>query len=843
MIARNPARAAPFSRGKGAVKHRGRRHGSAPDRGGVREWRADPVRFPRVTSMSASSTSVSQSPASATATPPVPSPAAGSGSTSASASGPPARRLTLGVGFLLGETVLTVAELLMVGAPLVELARPALRVTGLAYRVGPIVAALLLLAAVRAADSLRPVMFARAAKRAGRTVTAAELEAAQRAMTRAPLEAALWRWLIWLGAAVYIALRSVQLGVLAWPSATGLITEVLLHTGAVAAIRALAWQRILGGARREILPNVDPLRDFAGSYRRWLWSTAAALFGVTFAVNAALVSVFTDLSARQAGTLLSLVLPAMIVPAWLWYRSLARRSLPIERYLDVAVRHPGVRGPARDDPRAVAAFRAAQSIPYRLAVYQGLAATFIAVAVVAVGRSLAHLDTDSARRLLGAIALDVLAMGLYETLVLRDVLRPLLGQLGARHRLPVAEVRSPVSLRTKLVLFFSGITVFTAGLVLLFTFSPTHALEKIIGSVVLAFALALGLVLLIVRDMVTPIRALEQRADEMARGELARPVAPSGEADEIGRLTFAFEEMRRAMRDKLRTTESLNVDLEREVRRRTEVLEQRNGELREALEKLRRAQDDLVRTEKLASMGRLVAGIAHEINNPVNAVINTLGPLSETIHQIALVKNGGAASSSGAPAPETDVAALAQEAEEMLRVVERGAARSKAIVQALHNYSRGDEETPRELNLARSVDDTLDLLRHRLTNVRVEKEIETGLRVRGFAGQIDQVFMNLITNAAQAIGARERGGTIRVAVARVGDDVEISIADDGPGIPPEVIPRIFDPFFTTKDVGEGSGLGLSIVHGIIERHGGKIRVDSRVGEGTTFRITLPSTAG
>jgi signal transduction histidine kinase len=271
------------------------------------------------------------------------------------------------------------------------------------------------------------------------------------------------------------------------------------------------------------------------------------------------------------------------------------------------------------------------------------------------------------------------------------------------------------------------------------------------------------------------------------------------------------------------------------VRRRTEVLEQRNGELREALEKLRRAQDDLVRTEKLASMGRLVAGIAHEINNPVNAVINTLGPLSDTIHQIAHGKNGD-----GAPSSETDIAGLAKEAEEMLRVVERGAARSKAIVQALHNYSRGDEETPRELNLARSVDDTLDLLRHRLTNVRVEKEIETGLRVRGFAGQIDQVFMNLITNAAQAIGTRERGGTIRVAVARAGDEVEISIADDGPGIPPEVIPRIFDPFFTTKDVGEGSGLGLSIVHGIIERHGGKIRVDSRVGEGTTFRITLPA---
>ena len=149
--------------------------------------------------------------------------------------------------------------------------------------------------------------------------------------------------------------------------------------------------------------------------------------------------------------------------------------------------------------------------------------------------------------------------------------------------------------------------------------------------------------------MVNPVRALEERSDEMARGELARPVPPSGEADEIGRLSFAFEDMRRALRDKLRSTESLNVDLEREVRRRTEVLEERNAELHDALEKLRRAQDDLVRSEKLASMGRLVAGIAHEINNPVNAVINTLGPLAETIHQITA--GGGDATGSAFRVP------------------------------------------------------------------------------------------------------------------------------------------------------------------------------------------------
>jgi hypothetical protein len=351
-----------------------------------------------------------------------------------------------------------------------------------------------------------------------------------------------------------------------------------------------------------------------------------------------------------------------------------------------------------------------------------------------------------------------------------------------------------------------------------------------LASIGLALALALGLVLLIVRDMVNPVRALEERSDEMARGELARPVPPSGEADEIGRLSFAFEEMRRALRDKLRSTESLNIDLEREVRRRTEVLEQRNAELHDALEKLRRAQDDLVRSEKLASMGRLVAGIAHEINNPVNAVINTLAPLEEAIKTMVDSHDGA------------ETSRAAGEAQEMLRVVQRGAARSKAIVQALHNYSRGDEQRPRELVLARSVDDTLDLLRHRLRNVRVEKEIDPELRLHGFPGQIDQVFMNLISNAAQAVGARESGGTIRIAARKQADDVEITVADDGPGIPVDVISKIFDPFFTTKDVGEGSGLGLSIVHGIVDRHGGRIMVESQVGQGTTFRIVLPTRA-
>jgi signal transduction histidine kinase len=724
------------------------------------------------------------------------------------------RRSGFGGRLIAVELLLTVAEVLAIVGPTLSLAAQSLRASGESFRVGALLVALMAAGWLRAADLLRPLAAAREAKQSGRPLDAAASAAAEHAIRRAPVEVAATRFVIWSLAVCYVALRLPAGGRLAVPSTIGLACIGILHAGGAAAARGALWGRVLGRARRVIFPNSDALREFAGSYRRRLCQSAAALLAAAHAVNAALIAVFTDLTSAQSGTLLAMTVPALVLPMSLWFRSLVRRTRPIAAYLEAV----GRRAPAREDPEAVAAFRAGQALPYWLAGSQALACAFAVVAVVVVGRRLCGFDAPTAGRLLGSSALILLAAALYETLFLRDVLRPLLSQIGARHRLPIAEIRAPITLRVKLVLFFTSVTVFAAGLVLLFALSPRHEVVPMLSSIALALALALGLVLMMVRDMVTPVVALEERSDEMARGELARPVPPAGEADEIGRLSFAFEEMRRALRDKLRSTESLNIDLEREVRRRTEVLEQRNRELHDALEKLRRAQDDLVRSEKLASMGRLVAGIAHEINNPVNAVINTLEPLEEAI------RTGTAA-----------------DAEEMLRVVRRGAARTKAIVQALHNYSRGDEQRPRELSLARSVDDTVDLLRHHLRDVQVSKDIDPQLKITGFPGQIDQVFMNLITNAAQALSGRP--GSIRIAATRQGDNVEITVTDNGPGIPPDVLPRIFDPFFTTKDVGEGSGLGLSIVHGIVDRHGGHIEVESRVGEGTTFRITLPSRSG
>lgn len=352
-------------------------------------------------------------------------------------------------------------------------------------------------------------------------------------------------------------------------------------------------------------------------------------------------------------------------------------------------------------------------------------------------------------------------------------------------------------------------------------------LQELLVFFLILFGVCAGIVVLTVGEFTTPIRQLEQRADEMARGELARAVTAGGEGDEVGRLTFALEEMRRALREKLRSTEEVNLDLEREVQRRTADLAKKNRELADALEKLTRAQSQLVRAEKMASIGQLVAGIAHEINNPVNAIVNTVNPLADSVDEMTR------------HLPPDEAKRVGDELRDMIHVIQRGARRTKEIVQALHNYSRTDDERIVEFDLNRGLDDSLELLRHHLKgHITVERRYGEVGRIKGHAGQLNQVWMNLLTNAAQALAGRD-GARIRLSTERRDGHVVITVADNGPGIPPEILPKIFDPFFTTKEVGQGSGLGLSIVHGIVERHGGTIEVDSQVGQGTTFVVTLP----
>jgi signal transduction histidine kinase len=728
------------------------------------------------------------------------------------------------VSLLALEAGLTLVELAWVGLPL----RAAAADLGGPVPVTPAVltlaGALWLASLLRLLDGLRPVALLLGARARKETVATSTAEAANRSFVRLPVESALLRFCSWM--AVIAAALVFGWGESEMPLLVllGFGSAALFHAAGAAALRGLLIGEALGRQRAVIMPALEGMRVWSAAYQTWLVFLGVVLWGAAH-LFWWLLALTVGGPAEEHRAALSLLLWPVVLPgAVLWGRSLRGRVRAIEAYFDVTLRSPGTRGPARDEPKAVAAFCAAQSLPYRLAGYHAFILLLAGVVAVAASRRLLSLPLASAVQLLGALALVVAMSALYGTIFGRQVLRPLIRHLGSRHALPVAQIRSRVGLRPKLVGVFGVVAVSGAGLVGIAHLTPPGRSAWAVAGLSLGAAALVGLVGLVARELVAPIRALEARSEEMARGELARPVPPSGEADEIGRLAVAFEEMRRALRDRLRSTESINIDLEREVRRRTEALEQKNAELHAALEKLRRTQDTLVRSEKLASVGRLVAGIAHEINNPINAVINSLGPLDETLEQI-----GG---------QRADDAELAGTAREMLAVIQRGAARTKAIVQALHNYSRGEEAAMREVHLARSIDDSLDLLRHPLRLVQIIKEVEPGARISGFPGQIDQVLVNLLTNAAQALGPA--GGTIRVGARERADGVEMYVADDGPGIPPEVLPRIFDPFFTTKDVGEGSGLGLSIVHGIVDRHGGRIDVESAPGKGTTFRMLFPA---
>lgn len=717
--------------------------------------------------------------------------------------------------------ILDAAELLCCGLPLVLWMRN-LPWEMLWLKVAlPVTLAGWVAAGLRMGGLLHPVLDLVEVVRKGGKTRLPEAERARAALSQAPREVMLVHLLLWALIATAIPVHAVLRGESDLLSAVALVQLVLLTSAGLASVRTLALDIILAPARPILLPSLQGIRMFAEGYRGAIVAVGIALLGLWQTALAFFLRTLAGAPAHLLTTGMFALWPVLILGAYLWWRILLRRTRAIEAYFDVALRSKSGKGLGREDPTAVEAFIAAQRTPYALTLVQSLSLAAAGIGAVLYLVAQGALSGTMAGRVLLIVMLVSLLAATYQTLFLQQVLRPLIRHLGSRHALPLDQVRSPFGLRIKLASLVSAALIAACAFVWLHDEVST---PWKIAPLIVALLLVGGIVLLLVRDVVVPLRTLEERSSEMAKGQLSRPVPPWGEADEIGRLAIIFEEMRRSLRDRLRSTESINVDLEREVRRRTEALEERNAELHDAIDKLRRAQDNLIRSEKLASMGRLVAGIAHEINNPVNAVINSLGPLDDLIKQIA-------AGEGGTPTQ------AAKEAEEILAVVRRGASRTKAIVQALHGYARGDESVQREVSLARSVDETLGLLQHRLRHVKVVRNVEPNARIMGFPGQVDQVLMNLLTNAAQAIG--EKGGTITVLVQTQDNRVLLAVDDDGPGIPKDVLPRIFDPFFTTKDVGEGSGLGLSIVHGIIERHGGHIEVESDVGKGTRFSISFP----
>jgi len=288
-------------------------------------------------------------------------------------------------------------------------------------------------------------------------------------------------------------------------------------------------------------------------------------------------------------------------------------------------------------------------------------------------------------------------------------------------------------------------------------------------------------------------------------------------------------------------------------------VEERTRELSNALHQLKESEAQLIQTEKMSSLGQMVAGIAHEINTPLAYVKNSLGSVAGKLPEVKnlIVETNKLLRlmEAGSPDPERLQAKFLSVREQVHHFAEQqalaelgqlatdglyGIDQISEIVLNLKNFSRLDRSKVSSFNLNEGLQSALLLAKHELKHLTIKKNFGQIPAITCMPSQLNQVFLNLINNAAQAIesGSGELTLTTRVEDAQ---HVAVEIADNGKGIPPEIIPKIFDPFFTTKPVGKGTGLGLSISYKIIEQHGGKIRVDSVVGKGTRFTIVLPLT--
>ena len=354
----------------------------------------------------------------------------------------------------------------------------------------------------------------------------------------------------------------------------------------------------------------------------------------------------------------------------------------------------------------------------------------------------------------------------------------------------------------------------------------------------------LALVGLLSRLLVTPIKKLTATIRTIEdSNDLSIKVPVSGH-DEVADLGDAFNRMTTRLGEIFykysvveTELENLNLSLERQVVDRT-------AQLQDTLLKLQSAQAKLVQSEKMASLGQLVAGIAHEINNPIGAIYANMPPLEEYVADIkgtvefaqSCLDEAGA-KKLDAHLAQIDYTFVTEDLDKLLGSQKQAAERIRNIVLALRNFSRLDQGEIKTVRLEEGLDSTLQMLHHHYKDrINVEKDYALNAMVECYAGELNQVFMNILANAIQAIPGK---GSIFITTAQVNDQALVTIADTGTGMTDEVRKKIFDPFFTTKEVGEGTGLGLSISYGIIEKHQGTLTVESEPGRGTRFIIAIP----
>jgi len=289
--------------------------------------------------------------------------------------------------------------------------------------------------------------------------------------------------------------------------------------------------------------------------------------------------------------------------------------------------------------------------------------------------------------------------------------------------------------------------------------------------------------------------------------------------------------------------------LEQAVGERTRSLTETNRALEAHISERKQLEAQLVQSEKLASIGQLAAGVAHEINNPIGYIFSNFGTLEKYLDDLFSMLSAYEAAESGvAPELARDLKALRERVQldflkedvpGLMQESKEGIVRVRQIVQDLKDFSRIDSGQEWQLaDLHKGIDSTLNIVASEVRyKADVVKDYAELPQVECLPSQINQVVLNLVVNAAHAIGPER--GRITIRTGTNGDEVWFEVADTGCGIAPENLSRIFDPFFTTKPIGQGTGLGLALSYGVVRKHGGRIDVNSELGKGTRFRVVLP----
>ncbi|PWB47723.1 MAG: histidine kinase [Nitrosomonadales bacterium] len=292
-----------------------------------------------------------------------------------------------------------------------------------------------------------------------------------------------------------------------------------------------------------------------------------------------------------------------------------------------------------------------------------------------------------------------------------------------------------------------------------------------------------------------------------------------------------------------------NTRLHRDQEKRIAMLSKMNDEIRSVNKRLEDAQNQLLQSEKMASIGQLAAGVAHEINNPVGYINSNLGTLQKYLRDLfemlaayeqaepLLAGHAEVLRNIGALKEKLDIGYLKEDVFALMGESQEGIARVRKIVQDLKDFSHVDEAEWQWADIHKGIDSTLNIVWNEIKyKAEVIKEYGSLPDIECLPSQLNQVFMNMLVNAAHAI---EEHGTITLRSGVKGEEVWVEFSDTGKGIPQENLNRIFDPFFTTKPVGKGTGLGLSLSYSIVQKHHGRIEVSSEAGKGATFRIWLP----